>query len=250
MPNGILTHWQFSGVADLAQRCGGGYAHVTTRANLQVREIEAKTPSPHGRGAPGPRALLARLRRRQYSQRHGLADRGHRPPGADRHPPLRREWHFHILNERALYGCRASFNVGFDGGGIIPVLEDTKRHRLPGGGGEGRVRRRARGVVLSDARRHHRAPGLRARDRRGGRAKDATKVADAIVRVFIDTATAPTATKARLKYVIDRMGIDQVLSLVEDKLGRKARARWRRCAVPASSLRSRRPYRRAPAEAA
>src|SRR6266851_283516 len=42
MPNGILKHWQFAGLADLAESCGGGYAHVTTRANLQVREIEAK----------------------------------------------------------------------------------------------------------------------------------------------------------------------------------------------------------------
>ena len=42
MPNGILAHWQFAGAADLADRYGGGYAHVTTRANLQVREIEAK----------------------------------------------------------------------------------------------------------------------------------------------------------------------------------------------------------------
>src|SRR5437660_5898170 len=41
MPNGILKHWQFAGVAELADRYGGGYAHVTTRANLQVREIEA-----------------------------------------------------------------------------------------------------------------------------------------------------------------------------------------------------------------
>jgi ferredoxin-nitrite reductase len=37
MPNGILAHWQFAGVADLAERYGGGYAHVTTRTNLQVR---------------------------------------------------------------------------------------------------------------------------------------------------------------------------------------------------------------------
>src|SRR5258706_15517235 len=42
MPNGILAHWQFAGCADLAVRYGGGYSHVTTRANLQVREIEAK----------------------------------------------------------------------------------------------------------------------------------------------------------------------------------------------------------------
>ncbi len=42
MPNGILAHWQLAGLADVAERYGGGYSHVTTRANLQIREIEAK----------------------------------------------------------------------------------------------------------------------------------------------------------------------------------------------------------------
>ena len=42
IPNGILTHAQFAGVADLAERYGGGYSHVTTRANLQIREIAPK----------------------------------------------------------------------------------------------------------------------------------------------------------------------------------------------------------------
>jgi len=42
IPNGILNHWQFAGVADLAERYAGGYAHVTTRANLQTREVEPK----------------------------------------------------------------------------------------------------------------------------------------------------------------------------------------------------------------
>jgi ferredoxin-nitrite reductase len=41
IPNGILNAAQFAGVADLAERYGGGYAHVTTRANLQIREVEA-----------------------------------------------------------------------------------------------------------------------------------------------------------------------------------------------------------------
>ena len=40
--NGILTHWQFRGVADIAEKWGGGYTHVTTRANLQIREIKAE----------------------------------------------------------------------------------------------------------------------------------------------------------------------------------------------------------------
>src|SRR6516225_11505809 len=43
MPNGILKHWQFSGLADLAETYGGGYSHVTTRANLQIREVLPKS---------------------------------------------------------------------------------------------------------------------------------------------------------------------------------------------------------------
>src|ERR1700722_3767532 len=42
IPNGILKHWQFSGLADLAENYAAGYSHVTTRANLQMREVEPK----------------------------------------------------------------------------------------------------------------------------------------------------------------------------------------------------------------
>ena len=41
IPNGILSAWQFRGLADAADAYGGGYADVTTRANLQIREIGA-----------------------------------------------------------------------------------------------------------------------------------------------------------------------------------------------------------------
>ena len=41
IPNGILSHWQFAGIADLAERYAGGYAHVTTRANLQIARNRA-----------------------------------------------------------------------------------------------------------------------------------------------------------------------------------------------------------------
>ena len=39
LPNGILKHWQFAGLSDLAEKLCGPFCHVTTRANLQVREI-------------------------------------------------------------------------------------------------------------------------------------------------------------------------------------------------------------------
>jgi ferredoxin-nitrite reductase len=48
---------------------------------------------------------------------------------------------------------------------------------------------------------------------------DATKVADAIVRVFIDLGDRTNRLKARLKYVIDGVGMEKFLPLVEEKLG-------------------------------
>jgi ferredoxin-nitrite reductase len=221
MPNGILAHWQFAGVADLAERYGGGYGHVTTRANLQVREIEAKNAV----------AMVEAVQDLGLCSRGSGADNirnvtGSPTAGIDPQElidtrPYAREWHFHILNERALYGLPRKFNVGFDGGGIIPVLEDTNDigfqavevkegcevapgvwFRLMIGGITGhRDFARETGVVVKPA--------------------DATKVADAIVRVFIDHGDRTDRTKARLKYVIDRFGLDKVLGLVEEKLGRK-----------------------------
>jgi ferredoxin-nitrite reductase len=125
MPNGILKHWQFAGVAELAQRYGGGYAHVTTRANLQVREVEAKNAV----------AMIEAIQDLGLCSRGSGADNirnvtGSPTAGIDPQElidtrPYTREWHFHILNDRSLYGLPRKFNVGFDGGGIIPVLEDT-----------------------------------------------------------------------------------------------------------------------------
>ena len=42
IPNGILTAHQCDGLADLAEDCGGGFVDVTTRANLQIRQIKAE----------------------------------------------------------------------------------------------------------------------------------------------------------------------------------------------------------------
>src|SRR6185437_14302224 len=39
IPNGIVDAQRFAAIAGLAERYGGGYVHVTTRANLQLREI-------------------------------------------------------------------------------------------------------------------------------------------------------------------------------------------------------------------
>ena len=44
IPGGILNAHQFRGVASIAEDLGGGYADITTRANLQIREIGPDKP--------------------------------------------------------------------------------------------------------------------------------------------------------------------------------------------------------------
>ena len=125
IPNGILRHWQFAGVADLAERYGGPYCHVTTRANIQIREIPPKNSV----------AVIEAIQDLGLCSRGAGADNirnvtGTPTAGVDPQElldtrPFAREWHFHILNNRALYGLPRKFNVGFDGAGKIAVLEDT-----------------------------------------------------------------------------------------------------------------------------
>src|SRR5260221_2113702 len=221
MPNGILAHWQFAGVADLAERYGGGYAHVTTRANLQVREIEAKNAvlmveaiqdlglCSRGAGADNIRNVT------------GTPTAGIDPQELIDTRPYAREWHFHILNERALYGLPRKFNVGFDGAGRIPVLEDTNDIGFQavdvkdGFGAEAGIWFRLALGGITGHRDFAKDTGVIVRP------EDATQVADAIVRVYIEHGDRTDRNKARLKYVLDAWGLDKYIAHVEEKLGRK-----------------------------
>jgi ferredoxin-nitrite reductase len=239
IPNGILKHWQFAGLADLAERCGGGYCHVTTRANLQVREIEPKNAV----------AMVEGVLDLGLSSRGSGADNirnvtGTPTAGIDRQElidtrPYAREWHFHILNERALYGIPRKFNVGFDGGGTIPVLEDTNDigfQAVAVKDGFGIAAGIWFRLLLGGITGHHdfaRETGVVVKP------EEATQVADAVVRVFIDHGDRTNRLKARLKYVLDRLGIEKFLELTEEKLGRKLTR------VQAEALEPRPPFDRA-----
>ena len=221
IPGGILKHWQLRVVADIAQAHGGGYAHVTTRANLQIRQIKAQS-------APD---VLEGLAEAGIVSRGSGADNirnvtGSATAGIDAQElldtrPHASAWHHHILNDRTLYGLPRKFNVSFDGGGVIPTLEDTNDvgfqavrvlegsevaagvwYRLALGGitGHGDLARDT-GVIL--------APD------------DAVAVADAIVRVFIAHGDRTNRNKARLKYLLDAWGFERFLVAVEEILGRK-----------------------------
>ena len=239
IPNGIVKHWQLAGLADLAERYAGGYSHVTTRANLQMREIEPKNAvamveaiqdlglCSRGSGADNIRNVT------------GTPTAGIDPQELIDTRPYARDWHFHILNDRSLYGLPRKFNVGFEGGGCIPVLEDTNDigfqavevkagfgpepgiwFRLALGGITGHKDfARDTGVIVKPA--------------------EATLVADAIVRVYIDQGDRTNRNKARLKYVLDAWGLEKFIAHVEDRLGRKL------VKAPAEAISPRPPHDRA-----
>src|SRR4051812_21731931 len=217
IPNGILKHWQFAGLADLSEKLCGPFCHVTTRANLQVREIPPKHAvaliegiqdlglCSRGSGADNIRNVT------------GTPTAGIDPQELPHTPDYAREWHYHILNDRSLYGLPRKFNVAFDGAGKIAVLEDTNDIAFSA-------------VEVKDG--FGVEPGVWFRLGLGGitghrdfakygdiivRPADATAVADAIVRVFIDHGDRTNRLKARLKYVIDRVGMERFLFMVEEK---------------------------------
>jgi ferredoxin-nitrite reductase len=220
IPNGILKHWQLAGLADLAGRFAGGYAHVTTRANFQLREIPPKHTV----------ALIEGIQDLGLCSRGSGADNirnvtGTPTAGID---PVElidtrdyaREWHYHILNDRSLTGLPRKFNVAFDGAGTIAVLEDTNDIAFAA-------------VEVKDG--FGAAPGVWFRLGIGGitghkdfaketgiivRPEDSTMVADAIVRVFIETGDRTNRLKARMKYMIDGIGMEKFLLAVETRYGK------------------------------
>ncbi len=218
LANGILSAWQLEGVAAVAQELGGGYAHVTTRANLQIREITAENAA----------EVVERLCDLGITSKGSGADNirnvtGSATAGIDQYElldtrPYARAWHHHILNDRSLIGLPRKFNVAFDGAGSIATLEDTNDigfqavevtggiepgiyFRLALGGISGhKDLARDTGVVLNP--------------------NEAVAVADAVIRVFTENADRTNRAKARLKYVLDAWGFERFLKAVEDKLGR------------------------------
>src|SRR3984957_17699140 len=221
IPNGILKHWQLAGLADLAERFCGPFTHVTTRANLQIGEIQPKNAV----------ALIEGIQDLGLCSRGSGADNirnvtGTPTAGIDAQElidtrPFAREWHFHILNDRSLYGLPRKFNVAFDGAGTIAVLEDTNDIGFQavgvkdGFGVEPGVWFKLCLGGITGHRDFARDTGVLVQP------EDASKVADAVVRLFVEHGDRTDRTKARLKYVLDAMGIEKFVGLLEEKLGRK-----------------------------
>ena len=212
LPGGILSAYQARGLYAVAERFGGGYVDITTRANLQIREIRAAHPV----------AVLEAIQDLGLTSRGAGADNirnitGSPTAGIDPQElidtrSLTRELYHYILNHRELYGLPRKFNIAFDGGSRIAMLEDTADIGFA--------------AVKVDQGRAV-PPGIYFRmllgglTGHGGFARDSgvlllpsevVQAANAIIRLFIAHSDRTDRKRARLHYLVEGWGIEKCLA--------------------------------------
>ncbi|HEY1743016.1 MAG TPA: NirA family protein [Granulicella sp.] len=215
VPGARLTSAQLRSLAEMAEDWGSGRVDITTRANLQIRELQ-------------PRDIVRVLNKVQSL---GMNSRG---AGADNirnitaspitgiDPeelldvlPYAEALNQYILNSRDMYDLPRKFNVAFDSGGSISVVADTndigflavrvdQGKALPAG-----VYFR---IVLCGITGHRQFAsdcGVILHPH------EAIAVAAAMIRVFSENGDRTDRKKARLKYLVDRWGVEKFLEETE-----------------------------------
>lgn len=219
IPGCVLRTYQFRGLAEIARDWGGGYCDITTRGNIQVRELMP----------PDLPATLDKLVELGLTSKGAGADNVRNvtatpTTGFDKDElldvmPLAKGMHHYILNNRDLYGMPRKFNISFDSGGAISVCADTNDIAFYAV----RLQKETDGL----------APGVYFRMQLCGitghkqfatdsgvllTQEEAIPVAAAILRVFIEHGDRTNRKKARLKYLVDKWGIPKFLEETAKKL--------------------------------
>src|SRR5690606_1409907 len=142
--------------------------------------------------------------------------------------PFAKALHHYILNHRDLYGLPRKFNVAFDGGGSISAAADTNdigffavkvttssisnlKSEISNPPAEGIYFR----VLLGGITGHGdfaRDTGLLIRP------SEAVAVSAAMIRVFAENGDRTNRKKARLKYLLDKWGVEKFLEETQRKL--------------------------------
>jgi ferredoxin-nitrite reductase len=218
MPGNVLTSTQMRALAAIARELGGGYGHVTSRGNIQIREIAPKSTidvlirlsdvglSTRGAGADNVRNITS-------SPLAGLD-----PDELIDTRPLARGLQCYLLNNRDLFGLPRKFNISFDGGGRVSVVADTNDIGFVATGVkaidgiEAGVYFRVWLAGLTGHQRFAEDCGILVT------AEECVAVAAAMLRVFVEHGDRTDRKKARLCYVLDRIGGAKFLALTQEKL--------------------------------
>lgn len=219
IPGCVLSSTQMRGMARIAEDWGGGYADVTTRGNLQVREILP----------PDTVKVLTSLTELGLTARGSGADNIRNitatpTSGFDRTElldvlPYARSLHHYILNNRDLYGLPRKFNVSYDSGGAISVCADTNdigfyacEVKETTDGVEPGIYFRMQLCGITGHKQFASDSGVLLTP------EETLPVAAALIRVFIEHGDRTNRKKARLKYLVDNWGIPKTLEAVQEKL--------------------------------
>lgn len=218
IPGGIVNAHQFRGLAAMATDWGSGRVDITTRANLQIREFEPKDIV----------RVLTKLQSLGLTARGSGADNirnitaspitGLDPLELCDVAPLADALHHYILNSRDMYGLPRKFNVAFDNGGTISTVADTNDIGFAAVRvGEGRsvppgVYFRILLCGITGHKQFATDCGLLLR------ADQTVAVAVAMIRVFSENGDRTDRKKARLKYFVDRWGVERFLKEAEKRL--------------------------------
>jgi ferredoxin-nitrite reductase len=211
IPGGILTTYQLRGLAQMSEEWGPGRADLTTRSNLQIRELQ-------------PKDIIRVLNRVQSL---GMSSRG---SGADNIrnitaspitgldaqelldvTPLAEALQSYISNSPDMYELPRKFNVAFDNGGTISVVADTNDIGFVAVEvGEGRsvptgIYFRVLLCGITGHRQFATDCGILLRP------DQTVAVAAAMIRVFTQHGDRTNRKKARLKYLIDTWGVEKFL---------------------------------------
>lgn len=230
IPAGELTAAQLKGLADVADDFGNGKAAITTRSNIQIREI-------------APRNLVNVLTRLQSL---GLTARGSgvdnvrnitASPTAGFDPQelidtrsFAHALHHYILNHRDLYGMPRKFNVAFEGGGSVDTVADSNdlgfmAVKVAGPGVSGAsLDQNASVSIESGVYFRVELAGITGHKQLATDAgilikpSEVVTAAVAMIRVFIENGDRTDRKKARLKYLIDKWGVEKFLAETQKKL--------------------------------
>jgi ferredoxin-nitrite reductase len=218
IPGAVLNTYQLRGLAKMAQEMGPGRTDITTRSNLQIRNLQPKDivrvlngvrglgMSSRGSGADNIRNITA-------SPITGLD-----PQELYDVAPLAEAMGNYIFNSRDMYGLPRKFNIAFDNGGSISVVADTNdigfiAVRVPDGGDvPAGVYFRVLLCGITGHRQFATDCGILLRP------DQTVAVAAAMVRVYTHNGDRTDRKKARLKYLVDKWGVPKFLSETEKLL--------------------------------
>ena len=237
IPAGELTSAQLRGLADISDSWGNGKSAITTRSNIQIREIAPKNVI----------NVLTKLSSLGLTSRGSGVDNVRNvtaSPTAGIDPqelldvrPFAHALHHSILNHRDLYDLPRKFNVAFEGGGAVDTAADTNDIGFMAVRVGDDVRsltsnpnEESQRLVTSS---HTIQPGVYFRVELCGitghkqfardagiiiKPSEAVAVAAAMLRVFVEHGDRTDRKKARLKYLVDKWGVEKFLAETQKKL--------------------------------